>query len=104
MREKRMSLTTFWYATWEAVVVQTSGGSVPFGMMKWEELALQTSSVAESSTDGRGLCLRLLSASSGRLAILLAPASDASVSSNQLVVGIGPHQFVRAPATVLGQK
>ena len=51
--------------------------------MKWEELALLTSSVAESSTDGRGLCLRLLSAS-GVLAILLAPASDASVSSSQL--------------------
>ena len=71
-------------------------------MMKWEELALLTSLVAESSTDGRGLCLRLLSAS-GVLAILLAPASDASVSSTQIVVGIGQHQLVRAPATVLGQ-
>ena len=56
-----------------------------FGMMKWEELALLTSSVAESSTDGRGLYLRLLSAS-GVLAILLAPASDALVLSSQLVV------------------
>ena len=70
--------------------------------MIWEEVALLTSSVAESSTDGRGLCLQLISAS-GVLAILFAPASDASVSSSQHVVGTGLHQLVRAPATVLGQ-
>ena len=83
MGEKKMSLTTFWYASWEAVIVQTCGGRVPFGMMNWEELALLTSSVAESSSDERELCLRVLS-TSGVLAILLAPASDASVSSCQL--------------------
>ena len=103
MHEKRKSLITSWYAAWGAVLVEICGGSVPFGMTTWEELALLTSSVAASSADERVLYLRLLYAS-GVLAILLAPASDASVSSSQLVVGIGQHQLVRAPAPVLHQK